>query len=118
MITEVFIGNLKSEKFDYNKIGETPKGSYPEIIGKSTYDDGITMDTLFWHIIQNERTKQSDWGCWVLKLSKEGIIDYLNQEKYNESNAASFLLDIAKALEDNKEYLLVAFEDIMSPPWD
>lgn len=113
MITEVFIGNLKSEKFDYDKIGEDPvNGTYPEVIGKSTYDSD-----LFWDIMKEDKI-QSDWGCWVVKLTKEQIISFLSQEKYHDNNSAKHLSDIAKTLDNNKEYLLVAFEDIISPPWD
>ncbi|MEA4937377.1 MAG: hypothetical protein VB102_12185 [Paludibacter sp.] len=113
MITEVYIGSLKSEKFDYNKIGEDPdNGTYPEVIGKSTYDSD-----LFWDIIK-ENSKKSDWGCWVAKMTKEQIISFLSQEKYHDNNSAKHLLGIARTLEDNKEYLLVAFEDIISPPCD
>ena len=113
MITEVFIGNLKSEKFDYDKIGEDKEGTYPEIIGISTYDS-----TLFWDIIRNDSIKQSDWGCWVLKLAKEDIIEFLTREEYKDNSSAKVLLEIARTLENCKEYLLVSFEDIINPPWD
>lgn len=113
MITEVYIGSLKSQEFDYDKIGEDPvNGTYPEIIGKSTYDSD-----LFWDIMKEEK-KQSDWGCWVVKMTKQQIVYFLSQEKYHDYASANHLLGIAKTLEDNKEYLLVAFEDIISPPWD
>jgi hypothetical protein len=112
MITEVYIGNLKSKKFDYDKIGEDPEGTYPEIIGKSTYDS-----ELFWDIMKEDK-KQSNWGCWVWKLNKTDLIAFLNRDKYKDSLSAKHLSDIAFGLNDKKEYLLVAFEDIISPPWD
>jgi hypothetical protein len=106
MVKEVYIGNLKSEKFDYDKIGETPEGSYPEIIGESTYSD------LFWDIMEEDK-KQSDWGCWVVKMTKQQIIDFLGKKKYRDYSSAKLLLSIAETLDDNKEYLLVALEDIL-----
>ncbi|MPM64538.1 hypothetical protein SDC9_111425 [bioreactor metagenome] len=51
-------------------------------------------------------------------MTKEQIISFLSQEKYHDNNSAKHLLGIARTLEDNKEYLLVAFEDIISPPCD
>ena len=111
MVAEVFIGSLKSEKFDYDKIGEDPvNGTYPEVIGQSTYDSD-----LFWEIMKEDK-KQTDWGCWVVKMTKQQIIDFLGKEKYSDYSSAKLLLGIARTLDNNKEYLLVAFEDIISPP--
>ena len=105
MITEVFIGNVKSEKFDYDIMVES--GSYPEVIGKSTFDS-----VLFWDILK-EDNKQTDWGCWVLKMNKQAIIDFLRKDKYSGNVAAKSLLKVANTLTDDKDYLLVAFEDII-----
>ena len=112
MITEVFIGNVRSEKFDYDIEGNV-NGYYPEVVGKSTFDS-----ELFFDIMRENGSKRVDWGCSVLKLVKIEIINFLNREKYNKNDSAKNLLDIANALENDKEYLLVAFEDIISPPWD
>jgi len=112
MITEVFIGNVKSEKFDYYKEGDW-SGYYPEVISKSTFDRELFSD-----IAAEKESKTVDWGCWVLKLSKNEIINFLNRDKYSNNESAQDLLKIAMTLENDKEYLLVAFEDIASPPWD
>jgi len=114
MVTEVFIGNVKSAKFDYYE-QENWHGYYPEVITESGYDS-----ELFWDIIREDRQriKQVDWGCWVLKLSKKDIIKFLSRKKYKENSTAQKLIVIANTLEENKDYLLVAFEDIISPPWD
>ena len=112
MVTEVFIGEVKSEKFDYNKQGRNGHAYYPEVITKSEYDS-----ELFWDIIREdkEQIKQTDWGCWVLKLSKKDIIAFLSREKYKKNLSAQNLLIVANTLEEDKDYLLVAFEDILMP---
>lgn len=112
MITEVFIGDVKSKKFDYDVEGSW-NGYYPEAISKSTFDRELFSD-----IAAENGSKTVDWGCWVLKLSKFGIINFLSREKYSKNESAKDLVIIANTLENDKEYLLVAFEDIASPPWD
>lgn len=54
MLTEVYIGEVKSEKFDYDEQGE--HAYCPEIITNFEYDHD-----LFWDIIE-ESDKQIDWG--------------------------------------------------------
>ena len=109
MLTEVFIGKVKSEKFDFDKQGKW-SGYYPEIIENSSKYDS----ELFWDIIgEKPKTKQVDWGCWVLKLNKTDLVAFLSRDKYQDNPSIAFLLDIAKGLNDEEDYLLVAFEDIL-----
>jgi hypothetical protein len=58
--------------------------------------------------------KQTDWGCWVIKLKKSDIIVYLDNDKYRkyefEVKCLNYLLEFAHTLNDTDEYLLVALE--------
>ena len=69
--------------------------------------------TLYWDIVgevceKKPNTKQTDWGCFCMKLSKTDLIERLAQDKYK--GEVECLLTIAKQLSDTEEYLLVALE--------
>jgi len=108
MMTKVYIANVKSEHFDYDKCDsydyETNKDwKYPEKIGTSIDIGGYGL--IPWKY--KERVKKVDWSLRVLKLSKSDLIDFLKYELKHET-----LLNIAEKLEDEKEYLLVVVEDV------
>ncbi|MDR1238952.1 MAG: hypothetical protein LBK27_02460 [Treponema sp.] len=125
MIADTYIGKVKSEKFNYD-ISCPEKfntGYSPEPI---VYIPGDTR-RIFMDIVRDagdkkENTKQTDWGCFIIKMNKENLVKYLS--KYNpdipelENNEIyikirekhkNFLIEIEK-LDAEKEYLLVAKE--------
>jgi len=134
VVTEVYIGKVKSEKFDFDAKGDW-SGYTPEPLC-----DLFFCNKLYWDIVsavngQNPKTKQTDWGCFVIKFSKSELISYLDKDKYKKSDkpadslkgfdiyafnattpkdveASKAFLQVAKGLPDNEEYLLVAIEGI------
>lgn len=72
-------------------------------------DDRECGGSLFWDICFKS-TKKVDWGCWVVKMTKREILNFLNQEKRINSPSVKRLMKTALTLDTNKEYLLVALE--------
>jgi hypothetical protein len=125
MVVDTYIGKVKSEKFDYDiSCPEKYNTGYsPEPIMYIPGDTRrIFMDIVRYVGDKKENTKQTDWGCFIIKMNKENLIKYLS--KYNrdipelENNEIyikrrkeyrNFLLEIEK-LDAEKEYLLVAKE--------
>ena len=69
--------------------------------------------TLYWDIVgavnaKQPKTKQTDWGCWVWLMSKEKMLEFLSQKKYEFIEKET--LNIIKNLPDTNNYLLVAKE--------
>jgi hypothetical protein len=127
MVTQTYIGKVKSEKFDYD-ISCKEKwntGYSPEPIMYIPDDiRRIYMDIVRDVIDKKENTKQTDWGCFVIKMKKDDLINYLSKQKYNSNipelnnneihlkkheEYKNFIINIEK-LESEKEYLLVAKE--------
>ena len=96
MAPEVFLGKkVKSEKWS---------DFCPEDIVKSVCDG-----ELFWDIVR-ESVISHDWGCWIIKFSKNNLIAFLNREKYKKNSAAKDLLKTARTLGEAKDYFLAAVE--------
>jgi hypothetical protein len=110
MVTETYIGKVKSEEFDYDipckekwNTGYSPKPimSIPDEM-RGIYGQ-IVRDV----IDEKENAKQTDWGCFVVKMKKDDLINYLKNQVENEN----FLLNLKKLESElEKEYLLVAKE--------
>jgi hypothetical protein len=124
MESRVYISHLKDEEFDYDVKSPAWDLQYaPKSIGYP----GVKIDSLFKDIVRmvldnEENTKQTDWGTFVIKLTKTELIEFLSSEGYkntifpdvlHKKTPASLdvntLLDTAKELADG-EYLLVAQE--------
>jgi hypothetical protein len=110
MVTETYIGKVKSEKFDYDvSAGEKWNTGYsPEPI-MYVHDE---MRSVYWRIVHDvidkkENAKQTDWGCFVIKMKKDDLINYFKKQEEN----GNFPIDIEKLeSRSEKEYLLVAKE--------
>ena len=125
MHTDVYIGKVKSDSFDWDVAGNW-NGYMPTPVcvcdWKGRREQGeenaccqcITRASrcIYWDIVgakeQGASWKQTDWGCFTLKMTKAKLVATLSQEKYK--NEAEPLLTIAQALPDTEEYLLVALE--------
>jgi hypothetical protein len=124
MELRVYISQLKDEEFDYDIKGPAWDLQYaPKAIGYP----GVRVDRLFKDIVRkvldhDENTKQTDWGTFVIKLTKTELIEFLSKEGYKDTifpnvlhkKTPAFidvntLLDTARKLADG-EYLLVAQE--------
>jgi hypothetical protein len=125
MVTETYIGKIKSEGFDFNipceekfNTGYSPK----PIIYVPDHINGIYMDIVHAVIDKKENAKQTDWGCFTIKMNKEDLLKYLS--KYDkeapelENNPVylkereeykNFLNEVEK-LGSEEEYLLAAKE--------
>jgi hypothetical protein len=123
MVTETYIAEIKSEGFDFNipckekfNTGYSPK---PVIYVPERR--AIYMDIVRAVMDKEENTKQTDWGCFTIKMRKEDLLKYLS--KYNleslelEDNPVylkereeykNFLNEVEKL--GSEEYLLVAKE--------
>ena len=66
-------------------------------------------DPLFSAIMMDNDSVRTDWGCWVLKKTKEELMVYIME---NGSSSTSWAIeDTDRTLKDGEEYLLVAFDD-------
>jgi len=114
MYADVYIGLVKSEEFDYDEKGNdicylpTPAMPRPGI------DENKVLDgerDLYWVIWGYPGGKQVEWGCYVIKMPLQSIIEFLAKDKFCENEFAKYLAMRAKELLDpEKEYLLVAVE--------
>ena len=111
MSLSIYIGTVKSEEFDYYKPYSGPAES------SATYCPERIMDVfplvglndhLYFAIMSDKDSVRTDWGCCVLKKTKEDLMVYIME------NAGSFpcaMEDMDRTLKDGEEYLLVAFDD-------
>ena len=111
MSLSIYIGAVKSENFDYYKPYSGPdisSATYcPERIMDVSPLVGVN-DPLFSAIMMDNDSVRTDWGCRVLKKTKEDLMVYVRE------NAGSFpwaMEDMDRTLKDGEEYLLVAFDD-------
>ena len=128
MITEVYIGNVKSDKFDYDVAGDW-NGYAPEPLCELQFMYVLYWDIVHYVIEKRPNTKQTDWGCFVMKMSKAEMINYLNKDKYwqrpecfpymekeayekKSLQELDYLLSFVNGLSNDEEYLLVAIEGI------
>ena len=85
MVTEVYIGKVKSAKFDFDVKGDW-NGYKPEPLCDLQF-----CNKLYWDIVSDvnnkkPNTKQTDWGCFTIKLCKSDLINYLNKDIYKVSS--------------------------------
>lgn len=101
----VYVGNVQSETFDY-EIVKANKGDYygyfPDCITPYLESNG-----LYGMIMAHNDVVQTDWGCWVVKMQKEEILNYVIM--YGSHVDHKWLYEI---LEYGIDYLLVAFESV------
>lgn len=101
----VYVGKVQSETFDY-EIAKANKGDY-----YGYFPDRITpyleSNGLYGMIMAHKDVVQTDWGCWVVKMQKEEILNYVII--YGSHVDHKWLYEI---LEYGIDYLLVAFESV------
>jgi hypothetical protein len=119
MEIQVYIAQLKDEKFDYNI--ENPKGDQqyaPKPISSSVTIRNLYKDIVYKVLEHHENTKMTDWGTFVIKFTNIALINFLSNKGYendlwklnnNVSLDINTLINYAKNLTDG-EYLLVAQE--------
>ena len=99
----VYIGKVQSETLDY-ETAKAGKGDY-----RGYYPDQITpyleCNGLYGVIMNHEDVVQTDWGCWVVKMQKEDILDHVIQ--WGSIVDHKWLVEF---LEYETDYLLVALE--------
>ena len=106
---EVYIAEVKSVKFDYDKPGDYD-GCFPPALcppGGHSF--------LFWDILRHDKVRQMDWACWVIKMNKREITAFLEKENADHdhklfTDLVDPLFDFARSLNDEQDYLLVALE--------
>ena len=68
-------------------------------------------DPLFSAIMRDKDSVRTDWGCWVLKKTKEDLMVYIME---NGSFTTCWAIeDMGRTWKVGEEYLLVAFDDGM-----
>jgi hypothetical protein len=135
MSRQVYIGKVKSDKFDYYKeFGINECSALPERISheKSHYSLWDDIYSAAGNNVPN--AKNTGYELHVIKFSKEDLINYLNNPKYKqrpecfnyidkeeyEKHAVEkieYLLLIANGLADG-DYLLVAYEGTCMEEFD
>ena len=115
MSLSIYIGSVKSENFDYfdyykpySGPDKTSATYCPERIMDVFPIVGIN-DPLSSAIMGDNDSVQTDWGCWVLKKTKEDLMLYVME---NGSLTICWAIeDMDRTLKYGKEYLLVLFDD-------
>ena len=128
MITFVYIGKVKSDRFNYDVAGDW-NGYSPERLCELQFMHELYFDIVGDVIDKKPNTKQTDWGCFVIKMNKADLIRYLGKDKYRRrpecfsylekeayekksSEGIDYLISIAEGLSNDEEYLLVALEGV------
>lgn len=114
MFTDVYVGLVKTERFDYDKEG-TPYGYSPDYaleslkVGKKPLLPGESV--VYWDIVGHSEARKTDWGCWVVKMTGAEMVDYLSREKFARNRFAKFVVaEIEAHLSLQDHYLLTALE--------
>ena len=109
MVCNVYIGYAYSKNFDYDikgpSTGYTPEPAMPNP-EENTLHGGIEFG-LYWAIWKHPQSKSVDWGCSVIKMYKEELLDFLIQ--YDEKGLAALAKEY---LRYDVEYVIVAMEGI------
>ena len=114
IIIDVYIGYAHSEKFDYDVRGSI-NGYVPEpAMPRTRRDENKDLPGegfVFWDIWKHPNSKIVDWGCSVLKMNLDEIIEYLTQSKWKENEFAQYLASRAReCLQNDVEYVIAAME--------
>ena len=114
MFTDVYIGLVKSENFDYEKPG-SPYGYSPDYaleslkVGNKPHLRGESA--VYWDIVRHPNAFKTDWGCWVVRMTGDEMTAFLSSEKYAGNAFARFLIaQIEHHLDRRQTYLLTAIE--------
>ena len=106
----VYMGAVKSGNFDYYKPysgqdKDTASYTYcPDRIIKSDIaTGGDLVCPLYYAILDDKDSVQTDWGCWVLKKTKQDLIQFVQD---NHTWEPRVLKEVMNALKDGEEYLL------------
>ena len=70
MITECYVGHIRSEKFDFETVrrgGGNSSGCFPEQVGLTPI---LYSRDLFWDIVDHPEAIKSDWGCCLWMMTK------------------------------------------------
>ena len=105
MVRDVYIGYAHSKEFDFDIVGPS-SGYIPEHAMPNPEENilhGWLGFDLYWAIRKHPQSKSADWGCSVVKMYKEELIDFLIQ--YNERGLASRAKEY---LLNDMEYVIVA----------
>ena len=114
MYADVYIGLVKSEKFDYdlpgNNICYIPTRAFPKLEDEEPkYHWGERE--LYWSLWGHPKGKQVEWGCYVIKMTASEIVDFFQQEKYKDNVYANFLAErVAECLNPSESYLITCVE--------
>lgn len=111
MFLDVYIGNVKSEGFDFdvsgNPIGYMPKPAYEMERPWPTY---AGEHDLFWAVLNTPNLKQLDWGCHAVKMSVAELRAWLSAERWSGNECAKVLQSKLDELDPDEYYLLTAVE--------
>ena len=100
-----YVGKVKSETFDYEITKAGGGDHYANFPDRMT--PYLTSGGLYWKIMDHKDVVQADWGCWVVKMQKEEILEYVLQ--WGSIEDYKWLQEF---LEYGTDYLLVAYETV------
>ena len=109
MVCDVYIGYAYSKNFDYDikgsSSGYTPDNALPN--PEKDVLHVMLLSDIYQAIWKHPKKKQVDWGCSVIKMYKEELIDFLLQ--YDETRLAA---RAKENIQNNVEYVIAAVEGI------
>ncbi|MBQ3342850.1 MAG: hypothetical protein IJG84_13195 [Kiritimatiellae bacterium] len=111
MFLDVFIGMVKSDKFDF----DVP-GNYNGYMPDPAYEIDRPWPTypgerdLYWAILDEPNVKKLDWGCSAVKMSVPELQAWLSASRWQGNVCAQVLLSRLPELDPGGTYLLVAVE--------
>ena len=136
MSNRVYIGKIKSDKFDYYKeYGLFERSPLAERISKEVFNFVLSDEIRSAPLKNLPNAKNAGYEQYVMKFTKDELIQYLsnpifkqcpacfpyvNKELYekNSSEAIDYLLKVAAELPNTEEYLLVAYESTSLEEWE
>ena len=109
MICDVYIGYAYSKNFDYDiegpSSGYTPDNALPT--PQKDVLHVMLLSDIYQTIWKHPKSKQVDWGCSVIKMYKEELIDFLL--RYHENQLAA---RAKEHLRYDVEYVIAAVEGV------
>ena len=109
MICYVYIGYAYSKNFDYDIEGPSSGYTLDNALPDPEKDvlHVMLLDDTYQAIWKHPKSKNFDWGCSVIKMYKEELIDFLLQ--YHETRLAA---RAKEHLRYDVEYVIAAVEGI------
>ena len=114
MYTDVYVGHVTSDEFDYDVEGDNIRYLPTPALPRPGIDEHKWLAgerDVYWAVWNHPDAKQVEWGCCVLKMTARAIAGFLRQAVFADNEFARYLVRrIDERLDPDAEYVLTAME--------